>query len=109
PSFSTSPDPGVHLVPRSLPTRRSSDLSSRVDPQLQNDGAVQAATGTLQLDGGSSSGAGSFGGAQGGTVAFTGGTFTLADGAKFHVGSGLAGTPVTVASRMPLTATSNNG
>ncbi|HXZ57454.1 MAG TPA: hypothetical protein VEG40_07720, partial [Gaiellaceae bacterium] len=95
--------PHIDVLSTGVFKKSGGSVSSRVDPPLQNDGAVQASTGTLQLDGGSSAGAGSFGGAQGGTVAFTGSTFNLSDGAKFLGSVSLSGATVQVAAGGTLT------
>ena len=99
--------PLIHVLAGGVLKKSGGATSSRIDPPLQNEGTVQATSGTLQLDGGSPSGTGSFGGAAG-TVAFTGSTFNLSDGAKFLGSVSLSGATVQVATNNTLTLTGSN-
>src|SRR5438552_4130750 len=100
--------PLIHVLLGGVFKKSGASGSSRIDPPLQNDGAVQASSGTLQLNGGAPSGAGSFGGAQGGTVAFTANTATLSNGAKFLGSVSLTSGAVQVGQGNTLTVSGSN-
>ncbi len=104
----------AYLTPRSKISvtatgviRASGTGTPFLDPELDNDGLVEATGGSLNLSGGGGESSGDFGGGAG-TVRLTGGTQTLGNGAALLGGVTIAGGTLAVATGATATTTGAN-
>ncbi len=104
-------DPALRVLGTGTVRKAAGAGTARIDVPFRNDGAVESAAGTLNLDGGGgvTPAGGTFGDAgAAGTVQFGGGTFPLADGAELAGGTVLTSGSVQVVEDATATATDTN-